>query len=481
MVEVKVEENVVAQSPVHSTTNAINKPRKFGIKDEIGFAAGDSAGSFVNLYVDSFFLVFCTYVLGLSPFFMGTVFLIARTWDAINDPIIGSFPDRWKLGKSGDKFKPYIKIAMFPLAISGVLVYTNVSGLGSTFTHVWVVVTYIMVGMSYTGTSMPFGSMLSVVTPNPDERTKLSRARGIGGLLVGVVFMSFVPLFIFNGEGEVVPNAFFYIALLFGTLSILGYTTLLKLVPERVKEPVGQAKKFNYRKVLKSLPKNRPLMGLMVATVGQLITITGYMQFSTFLFGEYYGNPQVVQLVMLAMLPGSLLGFVIVPKLAKRFGKKNILLCSLSFSFLIYLFQFLVPISNEYVFILLYTIGAIGTAPYFVLVWSLVADCLDYHEYITGERSDGSLFSIYAFSRKLGTVIAASGASFLLGIIGYVAGNATQAPEVVENIRWIGTGIPLLSVTIQLIGIGLIFNLTKDKTEHVTEELKQRREANAFE
>ncbi|MBM7599235.1 GPH family glycoside/pentoside/hexuronide:cation symporter [Virgibacillus halotolerans] len=471
--ELKIEEEKALQQNT--------KPRKFGIRDEIGYAAGDSAGSFVNLYVDSFFLVFCTYVLGLSPFFMSAVFLIARTWDAINDPLIGSFPDRWKLGKSGDKFKPYIKLAMFPLAISGVLAYTNVSGLGSGFTHVWVVVTYILVGMSYTGTSMPFGSMMSIVTPNPDERTKLSRARGIGGLLVGGVFMSFVPLFIFNSNGDVVPQAFFYIAVIFGILSLLGYTTLLKLVPERVKEPVETKAKFNYKKVLKSLPKNRPLMGLMVATVGQLITITGYIQFSTYLFGEYYGNPQVVQLVMLAAIPGSILGFIVVPRLAKRFGKRNILLISLSFSFLVFLFQFLVPISNEYVFILLYAIGSVGVAPYFVLVWSLVSDCLDYHEYITGERNDGSLFSIYAFSRKIGTVIAASGASFLLGVIGYIAGNATQSPDVIENIRWIGTGIPLLSVTIQLIGIGFIFNLTKEKTEHVTEELKQRREHQVFE
>jgi GPH family glycoside/pentoside/hexuronide:cation symporter len=74
--------------------------RKFGVRDQVGYLFGDMAGSFVNLYVDAFFLTFCTYVLGVSPYFMASLFLGSRLWDAINDPIIGSFPDRWQIGKS---------------------------------------------------------------------------------------------------------------------------------------------------------------------------------------------------------------------------------------------------------------------------------------------------------------------------------------------------------------------------------------------
>ena len=82
------------------------KIRPFGKKDELGYVFGDMAGSFVNLFIDAYFLTFCTYVLGISPAWMGSLFLFARLWDAINDPIMGSFPDRWMIGKSGDKFKP---------------------------------------------------------------------------------------------------------------------------------------------------------------------------------------------------------------------------------------------------------------------------------------------------------------------------------------------------------------------------------------
>ena len=140
--------------------------KKFSIRDEAGYVFGDMAGSFVNLFVDAYFLVFCTYALGIDAKWMGTMFVFARLWDAINDPIMGSFPDRWQIGKSGDKFKPYIKIFMFPLAMAGVLCFTDVSAwnMSGVMLHVWVAFVYVMYGMSYTGTSMPFGAMASVIS-----------------------------------------------------------------------------------------------------------------------------------------------------------------------------------------------------------------------------------------------------------------------------------------------------------------------------
>lgn len=104
--------------------------KKFGAKDQFAYALGDTGGSFVNLYVDAYFMVFCTYVLGISPYFMGTLFLVSRLWDAINDPLIGSLPDRFKIGKSGDRFKPYIKIFMVPLAL---LMYLDLAVCGDMY------------------------------------------------------------------------------------------------------------------------------------------------------------------------------------------------------------------------------------------------------------------------------------------------------------------------------------------------------------
>ena len=233
------------------------KTRPFGVLDQVGYVCGDMAGSFVNLFVDAYFLTFCTYVLGINPAWMATLFLVARLWDAINDPIMGSFPDRWRLGKSGDKFKPWIKLFMIPLALSGILCFSKVSFTGVAL-HAWVAFVYILYGMSYTGTSMPFGAMASVVSTDPIDRSKLSRARSIGGTLVGIGALSMVPVFCFDKDSNIMPERFTLMAAIFGVLSIVCYLLLCHFTPERIHEKHAPGQKFEYSKVLKAAFKNRP-------------------------------------------------------------------------------------------------------------------------------------------------------------------------------------------------------------------------------
>ena len=404
--------------------------RKFGIRDQIGYVCGDMAGSFVNLYVDAFFLTFCTYVLGIKAAWMGSMFLFARLWDAFNDPMIGSFPDRWQIGKSGDKFKPYIKIAMIPLAISGLLCFADVSSWGSLAKHVWVVFAYIVYGMSYTGTSMPFGSMASVVTNDPIERTKLSRARSIGGTIVGIGAISLVPQFVFNKAGEVVPSGFFKVAVVFGILSMICYCLLLHFTTERVRQPKVEGEKFNYGKVLKSVFKNRPMLGF----------------------------------------------FPLIPKLSQKYGKRNVILVCSGYNLVISLILFMMPIQNVYLFLVINTLATSGQTAFTMLIWAFVTDCIDYHEYQTGERSDGSLYSIYTFSRKIGSTLASTIASFSLGAIGYISGIEAQTAAVAGHIRSLCTFIPVATCVLELLGIGLVYNLTNKKTTEMYAVLKKRRD-----
>ena len=450
--------------------------RKFGIRDQIGYVCGDMAGSFVNLYVDAFFLTFCTYVLGIKAAWMGSMFLFARLWDAFNDPMIGSFPDRWQIGKSGDKFKPYIKIAMIPLAISGLLCFADVSSWGSLAKHVWFVFAYIVYGMSYTGTSMPFGSMASVVTNDPIERTKLSRARSIGGTIVGIGAISLVPQFVFNKAGEVVPSGFFKVAVVFGILSMICYCLLLHFTTERVRQPKVEGEKFNYGKVLKSVFKNRPMLGVMLATVGSLLFITGNSQLGSYLYKEFYHAPQVLTLVSLISIPIMLVFFPLIPKLSQKYGKRNVILVCSGYNLVISLILFMMPIQNVYLFLVINTLATSGQTAFTMLIWAFVTDCIDYHEYQTGERSDGSLYSIYTFSRKIGSTLASTIASFSLGAIGYISGIEAQTAAVAGHIRSLCTFIPVATCVLELLGIGLVYNLTNKKTTEMYAVLKKRRD-----
>lgn len=446
--------------------------RPFGVKDEIGYVFGDMAGSFVNLFVDAYFLIFCTSVLGISAGWMGTLFLVARLWDAINDPIMGSFPDRWMIGKSGDKFKPWIKIFMIPLALSGVLCFLNVPLEGIAL-HAYVAFAYVLYGMSYTGTSMPFGAMASVVSDDPIQRSKLSRARSIGGTIVGIVGLSIVPVVCFDKQSNILPERFTLIAVVFGVLSIISYFVLLNLTQERIRQNVEKAEKFNYGKVLKATVHNRPLIGVMVATLGSMLFITGSNQVRSYIFKEYYARTDVMSIISLATIPILVICFPLVPKLVAKFGKKATLMAAIISSTIFSVIPVVMEIKNVYVYSALVVLGTIGQTVFTMLIWALVTDCLDYSEWKFNERSDGSMYSLYTFSRKIGSTIASTGVSFGLAAIGFVSGsNVVQTAEAVNGIYFLVNIIPVVTCILELVGVGLIFNLNKETTERMYAELK---------
>ena len=446
--------------------------RPFGVKDEIGYVFGDMAGSFVNLFVDAYFLIFCTSVLGISAGWMGTLFLVARLWDAINDPIMGSFPDRWMIGKSGDKFKPWIKIFMIPLALSGVLCFLNVPLEGIAL-HAYVAFAYVLYGMSYTGTSMPFGAMASVVSDDPIQRSKLSRARSIGGTIVGIVGLSIVPVVCFDKQSNILPERFTLIAVIFGVLSIISYFVLLNFTQERIRQNSEKAEKFNYGKVLKATVHNRPLIGVMVATLGSMLFITGSNQVRSYIFKEYYARTDVMSIISLATIPILVICFPLVPKLVAKFGKKATLMAAIVSSTIFSVIPVVMEIKNVYVYSALVVLGTIGQTVFTMLIWALVTDCLDYSEWKFNERSDGSMYSLYTFSRKIGSTIASTGVSFGLAAIGFVSGsNVVQTAEAVNGIYFLVNIIPVVTCILELVGVGLIFNLNKETTEQMYAELK---------
>lgn len=446
--------------------------RPFGVKDEIGYVFGDMAGSFVNLFVDAYFLIFCTNVLGISAGWMGTLFLVARLWDAINDPIMGSFPDRWMIGKSGDKFKPWIKIFMLPLALSGVLCFFNVPLEGIAL-HAYVAFAYVLYGMSYTGTSMPFGAMASVVSDDPIQRSKLSRARSIGGTIVGIVGLSIVPVVCFDKQSNILPERFTLIAVIFGVLSIISYFVLLNFTQERIRQNSEKAEKFNYGKVLKATVHNRPLIGVMVATLGSMLFITGSNQVRSYIFKEYYARTDVMSIISLATIPILVICFPLVPKLVAKFGKKATLMAAIVSSTIFSVIPVVMEIKNVYIYSALVVLGTIGQTVFTMLIWALVTDCLDYSEWKFNERSDGSMYSLYTFSRKIGSTIASTGVSFGLAAIGFVSGsNVVQTTEAVNGIYFLVNIIPVVTCILELVGVGLIFNLNKETTERMYAELK---------
>ena len=451
--------------------------KPFGIKDQWGYFFGDVGGSFVNVFVDAYFLTYCTYVLGISAKWMASLFLVARLWDAINDPLIGSLPDRFHLGKTSDKFKPYIKLFMIPLALSCVLCFLEVPFTGVAL-HAWVAFVYVLYGMSYTGTSMPYGAMSSVITENAVERAKLSRARSFGAAFVSVSAMSIVPVYCFDQDSNIIPSRFTIVATIFGLLSILFYTLTVNMTTERVHREVKKTNDYSMMQVIKDVLHNRQMIGVMVASIGSLVYLTAANSMRTYIYKEYYQNTSIMGIVTVASTLMMFPCFFLVPKLIEKWGKRNLVLYSSIFSFVIFGLQLLLPTQNVYLFSAVNVIGSMGQYAFIMIVWALVNDCIDYTEWTTGKRNDGSMYSIYTFSRKIGTTIASSLSAYGLSAIGYISGtNIAQSAETISGIRTLVCVFPVIAAILEIVGIGLIFNLTKEKTEQMYNELAERNQS----
>jgi GPH family glycoside/pentoside/hexuronide:cation symporter len=160
--------------------------RPFGIKDKLGYLFGDFGNDFFFILVMSFLMVFYTDVYHLNPAAVGGLFLLARLWDAIADITWGRFIDTRKAGKNG-KFRPWILRMSVPLVISGVLMFVHIPGMSNGFYLAYAYVTYILWGTLYSTVNIPYGSMASVISSDPVDRTTLSSWRTLGAQLAGLV------------------------------------------------------------------------------------------------------------------------------------------------------------------------------------------------------------------------------------------------------------------------------------------------------
>lgn len=456
----------------------------FGIKDQVGYVFGDLAGSLITLYVDMYLLTFSTYVLGIDAKWMAGLFLVAKIWDAINDPLIGSLPDRFRLGKSGDKFKPYIKIAMLPLALAVIMLFSDTSSWSMLMKQIWIALGYMLYDISYTGTSMPYGAMSSVMTREPMERAKLSRARSLGATVVGVFFLPLVPTFIWNADRSPNVQGFQFIAIGAAVLSLICYTVLLKFATERYSYPnekeinkvsVSEKTKYSFWSVLKDCLRNRPLLGVMIASLGASISSASKGAMGSYLYREFYNDPRLMALSGPIGIPTLLIAFFVLPKLVKKIGKRKLLVIGMIYNLVCSVGLFLFPIKNAILYMIISSIATLGQTVFMMLVWAFVTECIDYQEYKTGRRSDGTVYSIYTFSRKLASSITSSGVTYMLALIGFVSGVKVQADGVGENIRNMVTLMPAIAAVIQLFAMGIIFNISKEKSEQIYEELEKRR------
>lgn len=453
--------------------------KPFGFKDKIGYMFGDFGNDLTFLLSSSFLLKFYTDVMDVDAYVVGIIMMIARFVDAFTDVAMGRICDKSKMTPAG-KFKPWIRRMCGPVAIVSFLMYqSSLSGLPKPAKIAYLFITYILWGsVFYTSINIPYGSMASAISENPDDRQSLSTFRTMGGVLAGAIIMAVVPLIIYNKENgnEVISGAkFTLVAGICSVLAIICYLLCYHFTTERVRPEISQEqlKKNNIGKMLSNAFKNRALISIIVATIFMLISQLTIQQMANYVFPNYYGNAKIQSLSVVMMGGGMIIAAVIAKPLSKKFGKAEISVASNMVAGIVCFLLYFIRPQNVWVYVALQFLCWFGLGIFSMVVWALITDVIDYSEIKNGIREDGSVYALYSFARKLGQALTSGLSGALLSMIGYKKSTAFDK-NVVEGIFDISTLLPAISFILLALILWFWYPLKKKLVDENVEFLRQK-------
>lgn len=456
--------------------------KPFGIKDKLGYMFGDFGNDFTFLLSSSFLLKFYTDVMGLDPYVVGIIMMVARIVDAFTDVGMGRICDRSKGNKHG-KFKPWILRMCGPVAIFSFLMYQSaLSDIPYAAKIVYLFITYILWGsVFYTAVNIPYGSMASAISADPGDRQSLSTFRTMGGALAGAVVTAGIPLIAYdkvNGNDVLNGPRFTIIAGACSLFAVICYLLCYNMCTERVKiiPSAEQLKNNSVGVMFKNAFKNRALLSLIVASILMLIAQLTLQQMANYVFPNYYGNAKAQTLSMVMMGVGMVAAAFAAKPHAGRFGKAEIGAVSNFAAGLICVLLYFIRPQNVFVYAAFQMISWIGLGVFQIVAWALVTDVIDYSEIRNGIREDGAVYGLYSFARKMGQAATSGLTGALLSLVGYTQDTAFE-PSVKEGIFDIATLVPAVGFILLAIVLWFWYPLHKKQVEEDVRILKEKHAA----
>ena len=454
--------------------------RPFGFRDKLGYLFGDFGNDFTFILSSSFLLKFYTDVMGVPAAAVGTIMMIARFVDAFTDVAMGRICDRSRAGAAG-KFRPWILRMCGPVAVASFLIYQ--SGLARLSVPVkigYLFITYILWGsVFYTSINIPYGSMASAISAEPDDRQSLSTFRTMGGMLAGFVIGAGVPVFAYvtvNGRSVLSGPRFTFIAGLFSALAVICYLLCYALTAERVYPQ--QTPHQPVWRMFRNAFTNRALISIIVASIFMLLAQLTMQSMAGFVYPNYYNSPAGQSASTFVMLGGMSVAALIAKPLARRFGKAEVSIASNLFAAAVCVLLFFVRPASVWAFVAIQGLIWLGLGIFSMVSWALITDVIDYSELKNGVREDGSVYALYSFARKLGQAAAAGVSGYLLTLIGYSQSTAFD-PPVVNSIFNIATLLPAFGFTVLALVLWFWYPLHKPLVDANVRELKERRQRGA--
>ncbi|MDA7908387.1 MFS transporter [Akkermansiaceae bacterium] len=445
-------------------------------KEKIGYGLGDTASNFVFHIVNAFLITYYTDVMGLNPAAVGTLYAVARLWDAISDPLMGGLADRTQT-KFG-KYRPYLLWIAVPYGLIGFLAFLG-PDLDPTWKLVYAYVTYIALMTVYTAINVPYSAMMGTMTGDPAERASLSNFRFAGAfsaqVIIGLALFPIIDSFGGRNSPEAWRTAMMVFSILATVLFLYTFSTTRERIAPSKEERVDLRKDFSY------LTQNKPLIVMLIvafitlAFSGLRWGITyPYLKYLADLGDEKYFWYLDRMSIFYASAPIALvLGLLLTKPLSRRFGKRNALIgLTMINAFSVIAFYF-VPAKNFEQIFWLNIASAFFAGPMPALVWAIYTDVVDYGEWKFGRRITALTFAAAMLVQKAGLALGGWAVGMLLAYFGYVA-NVEQSSESAHGILLMFSIIP--GVLTILSGLALFwYNLDDEEVEEIALELEKRR------
>lgn len=358
--------------------------------------------SYLSYYLSS--------VLGLQEGFLLLITPLARIWDGINDPMMGTIVDNTRT-KHG-KYRPWILIGAICNAVVLFLLFTSF-GMSGLPLYIYIGVMYILWGMTNTMADIPYWSMVPSFTSEEKDRNLVATiARtfsGIGQGIISILTPIICPLLssgITDAKGYS-ASGFSRWAGICG-VALVFFALVCVLITKETNVVYGEKKKFSLKQIFNVIKSNDQLVVFIVFAM--LSNAGWYLTSSTavYYFTDTLGNSKLQSLFQTIGTVGSVLGLLVVPVLTKWFSKRQTYTISLCTAILGYALMLITgPILKLNVVIMdvCYILASVGVSSMFVSQTIFLADIVDYGEYKNGERNESITFSMKGFLQKMAYTI----------------------------------------------------------------------------
>ena len=408
------------------------------IKEKIGYALGDAAAGGITWKIMSIaFPLFFTNVFGLSFADTAALMLLARLFDVVTDPLMGSIADRTQ--SRWGTYRPWLIFGAIPFGLIFALLFFTPE-LGMTGKRIWAYTLYLLMMAVYTMVNVPYGSLLGVMTEDDNQKNQFSAYRMVGAYAMGfITLLSFPYLQKLIGGND--QHQYAVLGALFGLLAAAMTLACGLLTKERCK-PV-RAEKFSFRQY-GDLFRNRPWVYMTLVAVctnffnGFRYAAAGYML--TYCLGGdvTVGKLIINYTVFMAFSEVTCMIFgAISPAFTRWIGSKrmafvwaSVICCVFSVGY------FFIPMNPAYIWLMVAVsiLTSIGAGLYSPLLWSMYADVADYATKKNGTSSTGLIFSSGTMAQKLGGAISGSLIALLLGMAGLVSETNVLTGETIVTI-----------------------------------------------